>query len=446
MSKPDANFTVESALAELHERYIAANPRSRAANDSARRSLPGGNTRTVLHYDPFPLMLARGEGAEVWDLDGHRYADFVGEFSAGLYGHSDATIQAAIAEAMGRGIVLGGPTELEAKLADAVTARFPSIHTLRFCNSGTEANIMALVTATALTGKRKVLAFYEAYHGGVLVFSGGGSPLNVPFDVVLGEYNAVETSAALIEKHRDELAAVIVEPVLGACGNIPGTREFLTMLRDETARRGILLIFDEVKSSRCGPGGIQGAFGITPDMTTLGKYLGGGLPSGAFGGREDIMSRFDPRHPKAFRHAGTFNNNVCAMAAGLAGLTQVFTAERAARLQQDCERFRTELESALAARALPLQCVGSGSLLTIHFSHAPVTRPKDIPPISRSLSRLLHMELLLAGVLVAARGDMFPMLATTSGQMQMLRDAILGFAEKYAPMLERYLGAPPPPH
>ena len=424
----DANLSVDAALATAHARYAANNPNSRTANRRAETVLPGGNTRSVLHFEPYPLTLVRGVESVVWDVDGHQYIDFVGEFSAGLYGHSNEIIKAAIIEALNIGTVLAAPTQLEADLAAAITRRFPSMELLRFCNSGTEANIMAIVTALAVTGRRKILVFREAYHGGVLTFARDGSPINLPLDYVLVDYNDAEAAAAAIHHHADDLAAVIVEPILGAGGNIPATPEFLRMLRRESERTGALLIFDEVKTSRCGPGGMQGQLGIVPDLTTLGKYLGGGLPTGAFGGRREIMSKYDPRLPNAFRHAGTFNNNVCSMNAGLAGLTRVFTAERALEFAKSCEQFRLMLNDRLVRKKLPMQFTGFGSMFTVHFSWRPVCAPKDIPPISRCLAQLFHLECLLRGILVASRGDVFVSLAVNPIQMQSLEQAIMTFA------------------
>jgi glutamate-1-semialdehyde 2,1-aminomutase len=439
VSQTEGNLTIDVALASTRERYVKSNPKSKAAHEKAKKVFPGGNTRSVLHFDPFPLSMERGEGAELWDIDGHRYSDFVGEFSAGLYGHTNPTIQAAIVEALESGVVLAAPTSLEEKLASALTARIPSLQRLRFCNSGTEANSLAIVTAIAVTGRSKILAFREAYHGGVLVFSGGGSPTNVPFDVELADYNDGEGATALIRKHARQLAAVIVEPILGAAGNIPGSAEFLRALRTESEAAGALLIFDEVKTSRCGPGGIQGEFGITPDLTTLGKYIGGGLPSGAFGGRKDIMDYYDPTRTNGFRHAGTFNNNVCSMAAGLAGLTRVFTPERAADFQKTQEAFRVELNASMAGRRVPVKFVGLGSMFTIHFSNGPIRTPKDIPSISRRLGQLFHIECLMRGVLVASRGDIFMGLPVTELHKNALRDAISSFVDCYGELLRREL-------
>jgi glutamate-1-semialdehyde 2,1-aminomutase len=436
------NLTIEAALASARERYAEVHPKSLAAFESSQRVLPGGNTRSVLHFDPFPVTMERGEGAEVWDIDGHHYVDFVGEFSAGLYGHSDPLIKAAVARALDGGMVLAAPTAIDERFASAITERFPSIQTLRFCNSGTEANILAIVTAIAFTGRRKVLVFQDAYHGGVLVFSGKGSPINLPFDFVVAPFNDSDATKALIRQHVADLAAVIVEPILGAAGNIPGSAAFLRTLREETERCEALLIFDEVKTSRCGAHGIQGFYDISPDHTTLGKYIGGGLPTGVFGGRRDIMGRYNPASGNALRHAGTFNNNVCSLAAGYAGLTKVFTVDRAEEFLNTNEAFRRQLNENMADLGVPVQFVGLGSMFTVHFSHHSINAPRDIPPSSRSLAQLLHMECLLDGVLLASRGDVFVSLPIEEPHRAALADAVSRFANTYGDLIQREIPEP----
>ena len=280
----------------------------------------------MLFYEPFPLSMAKGEGARLRDLDGHEYRDFLGEHTAGLYGHSNPRILDEIRGALASGIVLGAPNRYEVELAELVCARFPAVDRVRFCNSGTEANLMAIGLARAVTGREKVLVFEGAYHGGVLFFKEGESgPVNAPFPFVFGRYNDTEATLAVIERHGSELAAILVEPMMGSGGCIEGDREFLGALREAADRHGALLLFDEVMTSRLGPGGRQGELGILPDLTTLGKYIGGGLTFGGFGGRADLMERFDPRRPDAIPHAGTFNNNVLTMSAGIVGLRDIFT-------------------------------------------------------------------------------------------------------------------------
>ncbi|WP_210315566.1 aspartate aminotransferase family protein [Nitratireductor aestuarii] len=379
--------------------------------------------------------MASGHGATLKDVDGNTYVDLVGEFSAGLYGHSDPVIMQAVRDALEGGVVLAAPTRLEIELASLISARFPSVERLRFCNSGTEANILALMTAIAVTGRKRVLAFKGAYHGGVLTFPPDGNPLNIPLDVTLANYNDVAGTEEMIRQAGKDLAAVIVEPILGAAGNIPATQEFMQMLRRASSECGALLIFDEVKTSRTGRGGMQGQFGVFPDLTTLGKYIGGGLACGAFGGSADIMARFDPGAPGGLKHAGTFNNNVCTMAAGIAGLSQVFTAERADEFLATTDGFRKGLNALCAERGVAMQFSGLGSMFTMHFTGRTITGPADLPSHSRSLSQLFHMFALLRGVLVAGRGDFFISLPTSDAQMQTVRETVDDFIRVYGNLI-----------
>lgn len=432
--------SLERALKDARKRYVCANPLSKAADKNAGKFLPGGNTRSVLHYDPFPLTMVRGEGAHLVDLDGHSYADFLCEYSAGLFGHSDKIIRAAVHEALDRGVTMGAPTHYERELAGLLCDRFSSIEKLRFCNSGTEANLMALTTARMVTGREKIIAFNGAYHGGVIKFPNGYSAFNVPYDFVMSEYNDTEGTEELINRLDNELAAVIVEPILGAGGNITGTREFLKMLRRETRKVGAVLIFDEVKTARIGPAGIQGLMRIKPDLTTLGKFIGGGLPTGAFGGNAKIMSHYNPKKEGSWNHAGTFNNNVCSMAAGAAGIGEIYTQQRALDFLDWSEAFRLALNEMFVDREMPMYCNGLGSIFAIHFSEGPVRRKQDISAGCLSLRPLLHMELLLEGVLVAGRGDVFQSLPMTEKHLFKVSLALEKFIDRYKPLVLETLG------
>ena len=320
------NIDLAAAVAEAEARYVAANPRSAERHRRATDSMPGGNTRTVLHYSPFPLTLAGGEGCRVRDLDGHGYTDFLGEYTAGLYGHSQPVIQAAIKKVVDDGMALGGPNPYEGELAAELCKRFPSVERVRFCNSGTEANLFAISTARLATGRPAVMVFDGAYHGGVFYFGQHKTEINAPFPWVYATYNDIDGTLALIDKHAAELAAVLIEPMMGSGGGIAASRAFLQALRDACTKHGIVLIFDEVMTSRLSSGGLQKVHGVTPDMTSFGKYLGGGASFGAFGGRADLMARYDPSRADAVSHAGTFNNNVISMAAGLTGLREILHA------------------------------------------------------------------------------------------------------------------------
>ena len=303
-TRPDVsgrNLDLDSAVDEVTARYVGANPASQAQYERAKQSLPGGNTRTGMFYTPFPLAIATAAGATLTDVDGHTYTDFVGDFSAGLYGHSHPVIREALDAALDDGMAYGSSSPYEERLATLVCARFSSIEQVRFTNSGTEANSMALVTARAVSGKDLVMVFEGAYHGGTIYFGRKSAPINLPFPFVIAPYNDAEEASRLIAENAARLAAVLVEPMQGASGAIPGDEGFLRALREACSAHGVLLIFDEVMTSRVGPNGRQGQLGIAPDMTTLGKYIGGGISCGAFGGPAEIMSRYDPLEARRLR-------------------------------------------------------------------------------------------------------------------------------------------------
>lgn len=396
-------LSLEEALSDVETNFVKANPRSALRFEDAVRHLPGGNTRSILHYDPFPLVLAKGEQQRVSDIDGHSYVDFLGEYSAGLYGHSHPVIVEAVRRALEGGIVLGGANPYETELARLLRERFPSCDRVRFCNSGTEANMMALMLARAATGRAKVLGFRGAYHGSGMAYPVRGPQLNLPFEVVLAPFNEPAATSQAILEHAADFAAVIIEPMMGGGGCIPADPDFLRMLRRETLAHGIALIFDEVMTSRCSTGGLQEALGIRPDLTTFGKYLGGGMSIGAFGGRLDLMKRFDPTSGDALPHSGTFNNNVLSMAAGAAGLTSVLTADAIKGLNARAARFREGLEKTARKNGVPLIMTGAGSIQCMHFQEEPVRSPEDVVT-SPEWRKLIHLALLERGFYTARRG------------------------------------------
>ena len=316
----------KEALEEAHSNYTAFNPASLRAHRLACQHQPGGNTRTVLHANPFPLTFTSGNGCTLTSLDGHTYVDFLGEYTAGIYGHNNATIHTAITEALHRGWSLGGNNSYEKELASLVCERFaPTMELVRFTNSGTEANMMAVATAMAWTGRKKILVFRGGYHGATLSFRNPpeGLPVksvNLPHQWVVGTYNDIaSTEKVLSTLPPESLAAILVEPLLGNAGAIPGSLPFLQYLRSYASSNKALLIFDEVMTSRLSYHGLGHRLGIQPDLMTLGKWVGGGMSFGAFGGRKDIMGLYDPSKSGSLAHAGTFNNNVISMAAGCAG-------------------------------------------------------------------------------------------------------------------------------
>ncbi|MCG7625092.1 aspartate aminotransferase family protein [Epibacterium sp. Ofav1-8] len=426
---------IEQAVAELEQRYSEANPESLALHRRAQAAMPGGNTRTALHFDPFPLYVVRSTGSRVTDVDGHSYIDALGEFSAGLYGHKEPAILAAAQRALELGASNGAPGASEIDLAEVVCARFPAIEQVRFCNSGTEANLYALQLARHATGRNKLMAFHGAYHGGVFVFSDVDNAMNAPFDWVFGRYNDIEGSVAMIREQAQDLAAVIVEPMMSNAGSLPASRDFLRGLRAACDECGVLLIFDEVVTSRIGAGGMQALYDVMPDLTTLGKYLGAGFSFGAFGGRVALMAHMDPSRPGALPHAGTFNNNLFTMLAGHAGLTQVFTPARAVQLTEAGDALRARLNAVVRESNAAAQFTGLGSIMNLHFTGGEIHGPEDLREVPRLTYKLFQLEMILSGVYLARRSQINMSLAISPEDADHIVESVRAFFKRWAHLI-----------
>lgn len=426
------NSDVSSSVAEARALYTARHPNSAELHKKARAVMPGGNTRSVLSYGPFPTAMARGEDCRLWDIDGNEYLDLCGEYTAGLFGHSEPRIHAAVAAAMARGINLAAVGEPEVAFAEILCARFPSVELIRFTNSGTEGNLMALTAARAFTGRDTILVFDGGYHGGVLTFPfQAPSRVTAPFPVVIAEYNDTEGTLALIREHADTLAAIIIEPMLGGGGCIPAHPDFLKALRDATSEIGALLIFDEVMTSRMSGGGVQARIGVTPDLTTLGKYIAGGMSFGAFGGRADVMDLFAAKLP----HAGTFNNNVLSMAAGRVAMGEIFTAAEAETLFQRGEAMRAALNEACAGTSMHF--TGMGSMTLPHFRAGPIDRPYSATAEEDGLRELFFFDMLERGIYLARRGMVALSLPVTDKDLERFTAAVTEFVQARGPLLRR---------
>jgi glutamate-1-semialdehyde 2,1-aminomutase len=421
----DLDLDLEPLVAAAHERYRAVRPRARELFERARAVMPGGSTRSVLDIAPFPFRIERASGSRIIDVDGHEYIDFLGDYSAGLLGHDPTPVAAAVHAALDRGWSFGGVHVDEIRFAEAVCARFPSIDQVRFTNSGTEANLMAIQLARHHTGRDRIVVMDAAYHGGLLYFGHGGEALLAPFDFTRIEFNCTDLDRVdgpgAID---DTVAAVMVEPMMGGAGCIPATREFLAALRNRCDATGALLVFDEVMTSRMSAGGVQARLGITPDLTTLGKYLAGGMTFGAFGGRGDIMAAFDPATGGELTHGGTFNNNVVTMAAGAAATGELLTPEVLDALFARGERLQERIAAVLAASPLPLSVCGLGSLMTIHTVRGPVRAPSDLAAADPHLKQLLLHDLLHRGIYLAARGYIALSAAITDEDCDRFVDAL----------------------
>lgn len=427
--------TVSSALQATRERFAEANPVSFRLHQEASRHLPGGNTRTVLFHLPFPLRFVHAEGCRLRDADGHEYVDFLSEYTAGVFGHSHPVIRGAVEEALAFGLNVGGHTPLEIRFAEAIRSRFPNLELVRFTNSGTEANLMALVAARAFTRREKVMVFSGAYHGGVLYFRHGGLPVNAPFPFVMAPYNDTASALALVERNQGDLAAILVEPMLGSGGCVPARRDFLLALREAATRAGALLIFDEVMTSRLAPGGLAAVHGVSPDLTTLGKYVGGGMSFGGFGGRAEVMRIFDPSSGAGLPHAGTFNNNTMTLCAGYRGLTEAFTPEAQMEMNARLDRLRGRLNDLARRARVPMQFTGIGSMMNVHFCDGEISSERDIDRGNGALTELFYFELLSRGFYIARRGMIVGSLVTGDAECEGLAAAVDSFVSEKAELL-----------
>ncbi|KAK8153687.1 pyridoxal phosphate-dependent transferase [Phyllosticta citrichinensis] len=419
----------EAALQAARARFIARNPNSKRIHEDATRSLPGGNTRSVLHTAPFPVAMKRGRGYHVVDEDDHEYVDFVGEFTAGLYGHSQPVIVETLHKTIEQvGLNLGACTALEVQYAKLLCERF-RLDRVRFCNSGTEANLHALAAARRSTGRKKVVVFEGGYHGAVLGFGHGVAANNVDAgDWVLARYNDVDSARAAIGETAD-VAAVLVEGMQGAGGCIPARRDFLLAVQEAAAKAGAVLILDEVMTSRLSPGGLQSMVGLSPDLTTLGKYLGGGLAFGAFGGREHVMRVYDPREQNALAHSGTFNNNTLAMHAGFAGLSRVYTPEASVSLTRVGEDLLRRLRT--VTQGTKATFTGMGSIMSLHITDSGVCDAGE----REDLKELFWLEMMESGFWITRRGMLALILDTPQADLDRFVDTVSAFLQRHGELL-----------
>ena len=415
-------------LEQLVKRYKERTPKSWALHQRALRSMPEGDTRSAVYFQPYPAYIGRGEGCHVVDVDGNRYIDHLNNYTVQIHGHDHPVIREAAVRQLESGTSFGAPHEKQLALADILCRRVPSLQQVRFCNSGTEATMFAIRAARTFTGRSLLLKMEGIYNGshenvGASVFpslkqaGGFDSPERVPFGpgipsgvlehIVVAPFNRLEATEKIIEAHKHDLAAVIVEPVMTAAGVIPADPEYLEFLRSITSKIGALLIFDEVVTLRLRPGGAQEMYGITPDLTAMGKFIGGGMPVGAFGGRADIMAQFSPK-TGGLSHSGTFNGHPVTMAAGVAAMNLLDekSIERINRLGDLMRtKINTQVFDALGVRA---QVKGVGSISIVHYTDQPVNNYRDARQAMEaagSLYELVHLSNTNNGIWIAERGE-----------------------------------------
>ncbi len=402
--------------------YVAQNPRSRAHAQRASDYVPSGTSRSLLRHPPFPFYVERAQGVTGIDLDGNARIDFHNNYTTLVHGHGHAQVMEAVQRQLANGTTYSAPGAQEFALAEHLCGRVSSLEQVVFNNSGTEAVMVALRIARAVTGRNRIGKFEGGYHGSSDFVMVGGHGLPAPddpvrvttphadvgglpsaacADVVLMRYNDVEAVREAIACHGSELAAIIVEPIQGAGGVIAAQPAFLRVLREETRRAGIVLICDEVITLRHAVGGAQGYYGLDPDLTTMAKIIGGGFPVGAVGGRREFMRCLDA--DGAVANLGTFSANPMTMAAGLAAM-ELLDEAAIAHINGLGDLTRERLAATISKHQLPAQVCGAGSLFQVHWTQLPLRDARAVETADQTLNLLSFLGLLNRGVQLSMRG------------------------------------------
>lgn len=447
---------LENALDEAKTGFTKNHAVSRAIYDESTVHMPGGNTRSVLYANPFPFTVDTATSCYLKTVDGKEYVDFLGEYTAGIYGHSHPVIRQAVEKALDEGWNYGAHTKAERELAKLICNRFPAMEMVRFTNSGSEANTLALATAMVVAAekspnKKKVLAFHKGYHGSTIsMVADKGPSINVPYDFIAGVYNDVTGTRDLVASLQpNSLAAIIVEPMLGSGGCFAASKDFLSALREIADQQEALLIFDEVMTSRLAFHGFAMNYGIKCDVMTIGKYVGGGMSFGAFGGRKDLMSLYDPRTAR-LQHPGTFNNNVFSMNAGVAGCS-ILTRERLNELNDLGNDMRLRTEAVLDRNQLLEEgTIPSTPMIdeSIHNADHPQRPPKifikgvgsmmyiHFAGLERELLQgLFWFHMLEQGIYIAQRGFVSLSIEIREEHVDKFVYAVDSFCRQYDPAL-----------
>jgi glutamate-1-semialdehyde 2,1-aminomutase len=421
----DDSRTRADVEADILSDYRAMSPRSAALHAAARRVMPGGDTRTVAFHAPYPLNIEQGQGCHIQDADGRQYIDLLNNYTSLIHGHGHPAVVAAVTALLPSGTAFPAPNTAQTQLAEIITERVASVDLIRFCNSGTEAGMNAIRAARAFTGRDVIVKMEGGYHGtyddvevsvhpspddpdagpeqaprGVLGTPGVAQ--NTLENVLVVPFNDNEAIERVMRERGSDIAAVIVEPVMGSAGMLPANQEYLEALRVLTLEHGALLIFDEVMSFRLEAGGVQEHYRIRPDLTTFAKIIGGGFPVGGFGGRAAVMEQFDPLRPAPLWQSGTFNGNLITMAAGVAAM-EAFTPAEVARINALGFRLREGLRGEFEVAGVPAVVTGYGSFAGVHLGRKDVSAYRDAAASDKAGARLLHMALLREGIYVAPR-------------------------------------------
>jgi glutamate-1-semialdehyde 2,1-aminomutase len=413
----------ESVKQDIIKRYHERTPKTREHLEVARKYLPGGDTRSAGYYGPYPVFMERGQGCHVYDADDNEYIDLVNNFTSLIHGHAHPRLIEAARAQSEKGTAFAAPSVIQYEHARHLCDRVPSLDMVRYCNSGTEATLFAMRAARGFTGKDGFIKMDGGYNGvhdfveanTIADFMAEGLPSvhlerGVPACVADGLYispfNDLAATESILKEHHEEIAGIIMEPLLGSGGLIYPQEGYLRGMRELADRYGVLLVFDEVITFRLSRGGLQEQEGVTPDLTALGKLIGGGYPVGAFGGRSEIMARFDPNHPEHIAHSGTFGGNNNTLAVGLVAM-EMYPQEEVDRINGLGDRLRSGFEAAMKRDGIRGRAGGWGSLVGTIWTGRELENARDVVLgflDSGDISSVLHWEMLNRGVYYASRG------------------------------------------
>jgi glutamate-1-semialdehyde 2,1-aminomutase len=426
-----ASQNIEQIKIDIIEQYKKMTPKSRELFEKALKYLPGGGTRNITYFYPYPFYVEKGEGSYLYDVDGNRYIDVQNNMTVLLHGHGHPKITEAIANQAKEGTAHNAPIAAQQELAELLCKRVPSMEELRFCNSGTEATMFAIRAARVYTGKDGIILTDGCYHGShdyvSVNFNSAlmdermpnptvekGISKTILRDIYVVPFNDLKAVEKIMKKHHKKIAAMMVEPLMGYAGGVLATKEYLQGLRDLTKKYNILLVFDEVITFRLSTGGIQKLWGVIPDLTALGKTIGGGLPVGAFGGKREIMEQFNPTKKGHIMHSGTFSGNALTMAAGKVAL-ELYNESEIKRISELGERLRKGLREIMDDLDVKCNVDGIQSLSYIQFPDKQFYDKKEIAfntiPYFE-LSKYLRMAMAINGLYGISKGVIGFLLST----------------------------------
>jgi glutamate-1-semialdehyde 2,1-aminomutase len=444
MSSPISNQIVSRIEKNIIHAYQEKFPISKEHHERLIKYIPGGATRSLSYFKPYPLHIAHGKGAYVYTHEGHALLDVTNAYGALVHGHGDPDVVKAVQKGIERGSQYSTPTDGQYALAKLLCERVPGFDKVRFVNSGTEATLFAMRTARAYTGRDKILKMTGGFHGthdsvaastkkNVIT---AGIPAGMTADMLEVPFNDGDALERCVRENAETLAAVIMEPFLGAGGVVLPEPGFLQRARQVTQAHNVLLIFDEIFSFRVDTGGCQKLFDVVPDLTTVGKVVGGGLPIGVFGGKDAYMNIFcHEQTATPLYHSGTFNGYETVMQAGVAALSK-FDGPAVAAINLLGDRFQAGLLKSFKENGLKLQSNQIGSLLNLHFVNQPITTAEQVQKSSEQLHELMHLSLLVKGVFTIPRGLFILSTVITESEIDEIVDKIDDTLKELLPLIE----------